>query len=791
LNGDFDTDLTGWCVPNIASEPYNFTYGATSWLPTFQPLWGDTDCDGVLAPDPDPEGDGFYLADNGITVVCPNAAVGESGVVDGVTYTKRDRDYLMNSAVAGEFETACTSGITDMVAMFANSYVNEDIGSWDVSSVTDMAGMFYYAELFNADIGSWDVSSVTSMGSMFEFATLFNRDISGWDVSAVTDMYGMFLLSNFDRDIGAWDVSNVTNMMVMFEATPFNQDIGGWDVSSVSTMYGMFSGASDFNQDISEWDTSSVANMGSMFSSAHDFNGNISGWDVSNVTVMENMFADAMSFNQDLSGWCLPNFTSEPPQFATGASSWTLPQPLWGDLDCDGEVDQDPDPENDGFYLADNGITVVCPDAAVGDSGVVNGVTYTKRDRTFLMNTAVAGEFETACTSGITNMRAMFDYDSGFDEDIGHWDTSSVTDMFDMFLYATTFNQDIGNWDTSSVTTMYAMFYEASAFNQDIGAWDTSSVTNMSYMFEKASVFNQDIGGWDTSSVTDISGMFWLASAFNQDLGGWCLPNFISSNEPPMFAAGASSWTLPQPLWGDWDCDGYIGPYPDPENDGFYLANNGITILCPDATVGDSGVVDGETFTKRDRDFLVNATSSSDFEGSCTSDIIDMQNIFVGNSYFTGDINHWDVSSVTIMTGLFATSAFNNHLYAWDVSNVTHMDYMFNSDSNIDISGWDVSSVTIMRGMFSGNYSFNHDISDWNVSNVTDMQDMFLGASDFNQDIGGWDVSNVTNMDSMFFNATRFRGDLSGWCVSNITSEPNNFATWATLYAHPVWGTCP
>ena len=31
------------------------------------------------------------------------------------------------------------------------------------------------------------------------------------------------------------------------------------------------------------------------------------------------------------------------------------------------------------FYLADNGTTVMCPDANVGDTGEVNGVTYTKR----------------------------------------------------------------------------------------------------------------------------------------------------------------------------------------------------------------------------------------------------------------------------------------------------------------------------------------------------------------------------------------------------------------------------
>ena len=37
---------------------------------------------------------------------------------------------------------------------------NQDIGAWDVSSVTNMKYVCY-ASAFNQDIGAWDVSSVT------------------------------------------------------------------------------------------------------------------------------------------------------------------------------------------------------------------------------------------------------------------------------------------------------------------------------------------------------------------------------------------------------------------------------------------------------------------------------------------------------------------------------------------------------------------------------------------------------------------------------------------------------
>ena len=204
------------------------------------------------------------------------------------------------------------------------------------------------------------------------------------------------------------------------------------------------------------------------------------------------------------------------------------------------------------IYLDSNGITIKCPNAAIGYTGVINGVTYTVVDNTTI-RTEIANSNCNLCTTLVTNMtgdsntNSNFFNDESFNSNIGFWDTSNVTDMSSMFYGATAFNQDIGSWDTSSVTTMNSIFENATAFNQDIGNWDTSSVTDMVGMFYEASSFNQDIGSWDTSKVTSMERMFWAADAFNQDLSGWCVTNITS--EPTGFAT-SSLTNFKKPVWG-------------------------------------------------------------------------------------------------------------------------------------------------------------------------------------------------------------------------------------------------
>ena len=168
----------------------------------------------------------IYLDENGITIKAyENAVVGKSYVLNGVNYLVVDSAMLYQMVAEDEdLSKVVTSRITRMLYLFSDSVnhsFNQDIGSWDVSNVTDMSVMFFRASSFNKDIGSWDVSNVKTMYFMFGKAESFNQDIGSWDVSNVTNMFFMFSnAESFNQDIGSWDVSNVTECSAFsFNAT--------------------------------------------------------------------------------------------------------------------------------------------------------------------------------------------------------------------------------------------------------------------------------------------------------------------------------------------------------------------------------------------------------------------------------------------------------------------------------------------------------------------------------------------------------------------------------------------
>ena len=104
-----------------------------------------------------------------------------------------------------------------------NASVNDDtgnpygeMGTWDVTAVTDMSDLFHLV---------W--AQLPALGLDDTLIQYFNEDIGGWNVSGVTSFIHMFwptpyALTAFNKDIRTWNVQSSSDLTMMFhEATAF------------------------------------------------------------------------------------------------------------------------------------------------------------------------------------------------------------------------------------------------------------------------------------------------------------------------------------------------------------------------------------------------------------------------------------------------------------------------------------------------------------------------------------------------------------------------------------------
>ena len=199
-----------------------------------------------------------------------------------------------------------TSNVSNIVSMFSGaSAFNQDISGWDISNVTDFRNLFLNANFFNQDLSGWNafIPNITNMSSMFKGANAFNQDISGWDVSSVTDMSGMFANSTFNQDITGWSVDNVSNFAGMFENnTAFNQDISdiNWDIANATDLRSMFKNATAFDQDLGGWDVGNVSLAFDMLDGAglsvENYDKLLIGWENQNLQSNVNFGASGLFY---------------------------------------------------------------------------------------------------------------------------------------------------------------------------------------------------------------------------------------------------------------------------------------------------------------------------------------------------------------------------------------------------------------------------------------------------------------------------------------------------------------
>jgi surface protein len=194
------------------------------------------------------------------------ATYGEINTWDVSNITDMSELFKSNTIFNSDISEWDTSNVLDMSGMFDDaSAFNQDISSWDVSSVTDMRVMFAGTTNFNNGLAagasgtmSWqgNTGDVVSMKDMFNAATAFNQDISSWDTSSVNKIKRMFegatSFNNGDNPDGlsSWanNLSAIVNMENMFDgATAFGttggaivQGIRSWRIDNATPVNNMF-----------------------------------------------------------------------------------------------------------------------------------------------------------------------------------------------------------------------------------------------------------------------------------------------------------------------------------------------------------------------------------------------------------------------------------------------------------------------------------------------------------------------------------------------------------------------
>ncbi len=582
-----------------------------------------------------------------------------------------------------------TAGMFGMASAF-----NRNIGSWDVSNVTDMSSMFIRAATFNQPIGGWNVSKVTNMSAMFSHAAAFNQPIGGWNVSKVTDMRSMFDgAAAFNRPLNDWNVSKVTSMHTMFNtALAFNQPLDRWDVRKATSMGAMFYGATAFDQPLGKWKPFASTMMGEMFGhsgmSCANYSGTLYGW-AQNVdslkpnvlmTLQHNMkynrrgkyarnkltTAKNWTFGQDTEDLTCGSGMAFPTDYV---SEWDLSQPAYGTRP-DAATTLKTNLWGTNFVVEwlnlDDGTTGAAIATTTTEPYTITGLTAGKRYR--VVAYADPSNPSSILSKLSTTVGGSYSTDAKRLDSVTQWGTNRWTSLEGAFRNC--IRMDVTATDVPNlhgVNDLSNMFNDCDSlvYNPTINTWRTDSITNIEAMFLDAKKFNQPIGSWNTENVTNMSRVFYRATSFNQDISGWN-----------------------------------------------------------------------------------------------TSNVTTMQSMFYLAEAFNQPIGGWNTANVTSMWGMFKDAKVFNR----------------------DISGWNTSNVTTMLSMFYSAKAFNQDIGNWNVEKVTSTDYMFSSAEAFDQDLSRWTLKNVSGVVYMFnsplnkgMSCGNYSKTLQGWANNPLTKTGLNF----------------
>jgi surface protein len=497
-----------------------------------------------------------------------------------------------------------------------------------------MYRMFYGATEFDQDLGSWDISSVSDMTGFFDLSgmssTNFDSTLIGWTATK----------NNLEYTLGA---EGLTPTIASLPARLELEDKG------LTIDYGTTPQLSErpfiITVSMPPDDLAIELNLSGDF---------FVDWGDGNITFSQgptvgNTYESAGNYQITIGG-SFPSLSGE--EFFPNAYSGFLSGYVEKLISIDKWGNQQWENLASAFSRASN--LVHLNDRELPDFSEVTSMAAMFAGASAFTGTNSAADNDSMgrwILGSVTDMGSMFAGTTIFNQDISGWDVSNVTNMVNMFSGATIFDQDISGWNVSNVTNMAGMFAATSAFNQALSRWNVSQVTNMSQMFSN-SVFNEEIGGWEPSNVTDMSNMFQGATQFNKNISGWAEHVSNVTTMSSMFN-GASAFNQPLTGWITTNLTSMTGM--------FFRA----TAFNPETLP-----LDVSNVTRMSSVFSGASLFNTDIGDWDVSSATTMSNMFTDASAFNQNLGGWDISSVSNMSGLFDFSGmtnpnFDNTLIGW------------------------------------------------------------------------------------------------------------------------------
>ncbi|HCU43428.1 MAG TPA: hypothetical protein DIC48_08425 [Leuconostoc pseudomesenteroides] len=218
--------------------------------------------------------------------------------------------------------------------------------------------------------------------------------------------------------------------------------------------------------------------------------------------------------------------------------------------------------------------------------------------------------------------------------------TDNVTDMGRMFMLNSKIQTlDLSNWDVTKVTSFDTMFYGMTSLTTlnltDWGVGRTASTVNMYSMFTGTTALtNLTLTNFKTTNVTNMEFMFSSSGVTSLDLSNWDVTKVTTFGS--MFQNAKSLTTLNLTDWG-------VGRTASNVNMGFMFR-------------------------------YTTALTSLTLTNFKTTNVTNMQSMFVSSGVVGLDLSNWDVTEVTTFEDMF---------------------YNANKLTTLDLSGWHTSGATV------------------------------------------------------------------------------------------------